>query len=65
MIKVFFVKLIINFKKNLINAIPVHSISNVCYAKEAENSHIVVFQSGMLLKINLFLYQIDDLYSIR
>ncbi len=38
----------------MINAIPVHSVLNVCYAKEAENSHLVVFQSG-IFSLNLYL----------
>ncbi len=30
----------------MITAIPVHNISNVCYAKEAENSHVIAIQNG-------------------
>ncbi len=30
----------------MILALPVHNISNICYTKEAENSHIVAIQSG-------------------
>jgi hypothetical protein len=34
-------------KKQLITAIPVHNISNICYAKEAENSHVIAIQNGI------------------
>lgn len=30
----------------MIIALPVHNIANICYTKEAENSHIVAIQSG-------------------
>lgn len=32
--------------EQMIIALPVHNISNVCYTKEAENSHIVAIKSG-------------------
>lgn len=32
--------------KQMIIALPVHNISNICYTKEADNSHIVAIQSG-------------------
>lgn len=34
----------------MIIALPVHNIVNVCYTKEADNSHIIAIQSGILLK---------------
>ena len=36
-------------KKQMIIALPVHNISNVCYVKEAENSHVIAIQTGRIL----------------
>ena len=36
----------IGIYKQMIIALPVHNISNVCYTKEAENSHVIAIQSG-------------------
>lgn len=32
--------------EQMIIALPVHNISNICYTKEAENSHVIAIQSG-------------------
>jgi len=38
----------------MITAIPVHNIANVCYAKEAENSHVIAIQNGKNLMLIFF-----------
>ncbi len=41
----------------MITAIPVHNIANVCYAKEAENSHVIAIQNGKNLMLIFFSFQ--------
>ena len=48
----------------MIHGIPVHNISNICYAKETENSHIIAVQHGKLV----FLYKkifLDQFLEIK
>ncbi|CAF0862985.1 unnamed protein product [Brachionus calyciflorus] len=40
--------------EKMIHGIPVHNISNICYAKETENSHIIAVQHGDTYQQNEF-----------
>ena len=44
----------------MILALPVHNISNVCYVKEAENSHVIAIQTGIII-INIKIKILDFL----